>query len=305
MKSGLLCIDKPAGITSFDVIRMARKKLHIQKIGHAGTLDPFATGLLLLAVNNGTKALSHLLTSAKTYRTKIVFGITSDTLDTEGEIQIQHEKCTIQKDTLSEILTCFVGKISQIPPEYSALKIRGKRACDRMRAGEEIQMKPRETEVFSAELLDISQKSFCDIFGSEKAERYKNNRKKFFIADVRIHVQTGFYVRSFARDLAQKLKTVGMCLTLQRESIGNFSLENAISLDDISLKRMFPLQKEHFSLPTISFSEEQKDDFCHGKKIPFSHQKKGEYAVFYKKDWIGFAEQKEDAFFPKKVVLGL
>lgn len=308
MKSGFLLIDKPAGITSFDVIRIARKKLQIKKMGHAGTLDPFATGLLLVAVGEGTKALSHILLSTKTYRTKIVFGLTSDTLDPEGEISITNPAITNYqiKEELPCLLRRFVGKISQIPPKYSALKIQGKRACDRMRAGEEVEIQPRETELFSAELLGVEEKSFEDIVGAGLLPAQATTRvvptEKFFLADIRIHVKTGFYVRSFARDLGEVLKTCAFCVTLRREKIGDFSLDDALSPDNISEKNIIPVQSNHFPFSAVSISDEQREDFIHGRSFSILEEGSEEKVIFYKKKWLGFAEYKEGRLFPKKVV---
>ena len=327
MKSGFLLLNKPAGITSFDAIRIARKKLGIKKMGHAGTLDPFATGLLVVAVGEATKALSHLFTSSKTYRTQIVFGITSDTLDPEGKVCLATNANGIQEIRFSEeeikkALSSFVGKILQTPPQYSALKIDGKRACDRMRAGETIKIKPRETELFSAELFGIEERelseiagkySFQNILSPPNSPREVGRELAFWeakfllgrrciIADIRIHVQTGFYVRSFARDLGKKLGTTAMCLSLHREKIGNFLCEHAISPDDISEKNIFPVMPQHFSLPSFSLSTSQREEFFHGQAFFASAEEKGRYAIFFENNWVGFAECDGKKMHPKKCV---
>ena len=287
--NGILLVRKPAGISSFAVVAAARKKLGIRKIGHAGTLDPFAEGLLLLAIGSATRALSDFLLSEKTYEATVLFGATTETLDPESETHFSEDFPKITPNAVSSVLKeKFLGKIKQTPPIFSALKIQGKRAYDLARKGKEVKMPERETEVFSAKILGFSLDA-----------KYQN----LPAARILVRAKSGFYVRSFARDLAKECGTLGFCTALSRVSIGDFLLANATNIEDISSEKILPIIPEMLSLHAIFLSEEQKRDFFHGKSIfPFL-EKDGRTAVFdTSQNWIGFAEISNTTLSPKKVI---
>jgi tRNA pseudouridine55 synthase len=200
-----LLVDKPAGFTSFDACAKLRKPLGIKRIGHTGTLDPFATGLLVIAVGKCTKLIPMLEKDIKTYRTKIVLGKTSETLDPESEIVDCHNGYV---PNLAEIETLlrekFTGKITQVPPKYSALKIEGQRAYDLARKGEAVIMKERATEVNAVKVLSYN----------------------FPELEVELSVAAGFYVRSFAHDVGTALCGGGYCSELRRIGVGDLNLES-------------------------------------------------------------------------------
>ncbi|MCF7918202.1 tRNA pseudouridine(55) synthase TruB [Candidatus Gracilibacteria bacterium] len=230
---GFWLIDKERGWTSFDVCAKLRKILNVKKIGHTGTLDPFATGLLLVATGKCTKLIPFLEKERKTYRTTILLGQTSSTLDTESEVtkdetflkkfgsQIPGSGMPLNpgsKETLREFIeqnlcSIFQGKIQQVPPQFSAIKIAGKKSCDIARKGGTVELKPRETEILSSKILSY----------------------EFPRVEIELEVAAGFYVRAFARDLAQSLGTVGMCESLRRIKIGDLSVEDAHTLDKVSM----------------------------------------------------------------------
>ncbi len=203
---GFLLIDKDPDWTSFDVCARVRKMLRIKKVGHTGTLDPFATGLLVVAVGKCTKLIPYLEKAKKTYVTKIEFGKDSSTLDPESEITNVNLPAKISQKEMEKILqTKFTGKIEQTPPQFSAIKIKGKKACDLARKGEKVEIKSRKTEVFSAKILTYN----------------------FPEVEIELEVAAGFYVRSFARDLAENLNTKGICTELRRTKIENLAVEEA------------------------------------------------------------------------------
>jgi len=203
--NGFLLVDKPAGWTSFDVCAKLRKPLGIKRIGHTGTLDPFATGLLVVAVGKCTKLIPMLEKDVKTYRTKIMLGKTSETLDPESELLDCHNGNVPSLEAIETLLKeKFTGKITQMPPKYSALKIDGKRAYDLARKGGEVVMKERETEVKSVKVLSYD----------------------FPNLEVELSVAAGFYVRSFASDVGTALAGGGMCAELRRIGVGELDLEN-------------------------------------------------------------------------------
>ena len=199
-----LLVDKPVGFTSFDVCAKLRKPLGIKRIGHTGTLDPFATGLLVIAVGKCTKLIPLLEKDIKTYRTKILLGKTSETLDPESEIIDCHNGHVPERAEIESLLKeKFTGEITQVPPKYSALKINGQRAYDLARRGEDVIMKERETEVKAIKVLSYS----------------------FPEVEVELSVAAGFYVRSFANDLGSALCGGGLCSALRRIGVGELNIE--------------------------------------------------------------------------------
>ena len=254
---GFLLVDKPKGWTSFDVCGRLRRIFGIKRVGHTGTLDPFATGLLVVALGKATKLIPFFEKDVKTYETMIRFGVMSDTLDPEGIVTTQEGKVQAVKGAeiekvLSEV---FMGKITQIPPKYSALKINGKKMYELARAGEEFEVKPRETEIHAVELLKLE---------------YPDAR-------IRITASAGFYVRSFARDLAEVLGTCGICWELRRTEVGDIS----ISTNKFTVYQQNQLKEgnrsdfalidpsEILALPSYEIKTERLDDFHCGRAFPF------------------------------------
>lgn len=220
----ILLIDKPKKITSNGVCSIIKKNFkNIKKIGHAGTLDPMATGLLIVGINSGTKKLSELINQDKQYIATIKFGIKTSTYDSEGEV-INRCDLKVEIDKLVKILkmyknTCFYQK----PPIYSAIKIKGKKLYEYARKNIDIEIPIRKVFVENIELLEFD---------------YKNQ-----IAKILMDVKKGFYVRSFANDLAKKLNTCGYLYDLRRTKSGNFSIEDAIELETF-LNSNFNIQNQ-------------------------------------------------------------
>lgn len=206
-------VDKPVGWTSFDVCNRLKRLTAQKRIGHTGTLDPFATGLLVVATGKCTKLIPFLEKDKKTYEAEIWLGGTSETLDPESEICYEAKPTGLTLTTVQQAIDAFfIGIIEQIPPKYSALKINGKRAYDLARAGQEIEMKVRSTEVTRAQVLSLEESS------------------QLIKVRVELTVAAGFYVRSFARDLAEKLGTVGLCGQLRRTGVGNLQINQVSTL---------------------------------------------------------------------------
>lgn len=287
--SGLLLLKKPIGISSFRALGEARKALGIQKAGHAGTLDSFAEGLLVAGVGEGTKALSHLLLSEKTYRTKIVFGVTSETLDPLSEYCFAEQLPSFSSELFQQVLSSFLGEISQVPPLFSALKIQGKRASDRVRRGEVLTLAPRNVRVLEARLLDYGTMSEGAFSGLP-------------FADVFLRVSSGFYVRSFARDCGEAWGTSALCVELCRESVGKFLLTDAHVPQEVSCENILPITPEFFDLPCVSLSEEQGERFFRGNAVENINSNSGEYSVFFDHNWIGFGTVENSVLQPTRVV---
>ncbi|ERP32144.1 tRNA pseudouridine(55) synthase TruB [Chitinivibrio alkaliphilus] len=212
-KSGFLLIDKPLGPTSFDVIRTLRKKLGIRKMGHAGTLDPLASGLLIIAVGEATKLLPYMNTDRKTYLFELSFGTETDTDDREGSPRSTSPFCP-SKEELENCLAQFRGTIEQKPPRYSAIKIQGKRAYKKARHGETFDIPARTVQIYELTLCAFDQQ----------------NR----IAQFRADVSAGTYIRSLCRDIARAVGSVGHASKIHRDKIGAYSLSHAVAPDDCS-----------------------------------------------------------------------
>lgn len=214
--SNILLIDKPSGITSFDVIRRLRRShlaANSRKMGHAGTLDPLATGLLIIGLDKATKQLADFMNLPKEYEVLIEFGKVSTTYDADGEISVKSERSALvepPKKEFQDLLKKFIGKIQQMPPAFSAKRIRGKRAYDLARRGEKVKLSSREVTIYSIEIL----------------------KWDWPLARLRIKCGKGTYIRSLAHDLGQELKCGAYVKELRRTAIGNFRVEDAIKLED-------------------------------------------------------------------------
>lgn len=212
VKNGFLLINKPEGPTSFDIIRDLRRALNTRKMGHAGTLDPLASGLLVVAVGQATKLLPLVPVDTKEYHFSIQFGETRETGDREGEVEKAGFRIPTREELVS-ILPKFRGEIEQIPPKYSAIKINGKKAYELARKGEDVEIKPRTVLIDSLELLE---------FDSEKGE-----------AHLVVNCSSGTYVRSLARDIAESLDSGAYASRIHRTRVGMFHLSEASNVEEI------------------------------------------------------------------------
>ncbi len=255
---GWLVLDKPPGMTSTQVVGKCRWLTRARKVGHGGTLDPLATGILPIAFGEATKTIPFIMDAQKTYEFTVSFGEARDTGDAEGKIITTSDHRPSEKDILAA-LPGFVGRIRQVPPIYSAIKIEGRRAYDLARAGQEVVMKPREVDVFSLDLLS------CD--GDQ--------------ASLKLTCGKGTYVRSLARDLAENLGTVGYVSALRRTRVGPFDLKVSISLEKLEdMSHSAP--PEEWILPVVTVlddilalavTEEEAGLLSHGQRLLFHGQR--------------------------------
>lgn len=206
--SGWLVLEKPSGITSAHAVDKVKRLLHPEKIGHAGTLDPLASGVLPLALGEATKTVPYMMDAAKTYAFTVRWGESRDTDDSEGQVLATSPARPSKTDILA-ILPQFTGAIQQTPPIYSAIKVDGKRAYDMARDGQKVELKSREVTVHSIEITE------------------HNEHESAFLC----HCSKGTYVRSLARDMGQLLGCLGHITVLRRLKVGNFSENDAISLE--------------------------------------------------------------------------
>jgi tRNA pseudouridine55 synthase len=223
---GIVLVDKPADWTSFDVVAKLRGQLRAQtgnkkiKVGHAGTLDPFATGLLIILVGTACKQADTLLKLDKTYEFTARLGVTSTTGDTEGELTTNLDAQEVSAEAVEAALEQFIGDISQIPPMYSAIKVGGKRAYDLARAGKEVVMEPRNVTIYSLELTSYSWPEVS------------------FVA----HVGSGTYIRTLAEDIGKALGVGAYCTKLRRTQIASFEVEEAKTIEELTVIHPLPLE---------------------------------------------------------------
>jgi tRNA pseudouridine55 synthase len=221
----VLLIDKPTGITSHDVVEIIRKKTGIKRVGHAGTLDPLATGLLILLVGReATKRQTEFLKQEKTYECTVRLGLTTDTYDSDGKVfaQAPWEKLSqISRQDVENALRQFVGENEQTVPAYSAVKIHGKKLYERARKGEiDVTTLPsRKVHIYSVELTEFK----------------KDEEKQILEVKFTVHCSSGTYIRSLAHDLGQALGVGGSVTALRRTKIGKFSIENTQVLENVIL----------------------------------------------------------------------
>jgi len=247
--SGIALIDKQQGFTSHDVVAKLRKLLGTKKIGHAGTLDPMATGLLLLGVGSGTKLMQFLSGLDKTYEATIRLGASTSTDDAEGEIGEAQDASRISSDELAREIFKLTGNIEQVPSSVSAIKVDGKRAYDLVRAGEEVVLKSRSVTVSRFEMI-----------GEPLAVG------KYLDINVEVDCSSGTYIRALARDLGDALGVGGHLTALRRTRIGAFEVSSA---RDFSQEPTLVTNVEVLKnlMPEVAISPQQEIDVRHGKRL--------------------------------------
>ncbi len=243
--SGCVVIDKPAGCTSHDVVDVVRKDLGTRKVGHAGTLDPDATGVLVLGVGRGTKLLEFVTGSDKTYTADIVFGIETDTLDDSGTVTAQYEMdpSDLSEEKVQIAASQFVGAIEQIPPMVSAVRVDGKRLHELAREGKVVERKPRPVTVQS---YNVTATDDPMVFAAA------------------IDCSSGTYIRTLAADLGLALGGGAHLKNLRRHSVGKFTLADAQPLDNVEL---LPVGEMLRGMPILEADDETAKRVSHGQKL--------------------------------------
>ncbi len=255
-------------MSSAKLVAIVKKLLNVKKIGHAGTLDPLATGVLPLAIGEATKLMSHLVASEKTYLFSVKFGSATSTADKEGLVIAQSNK-KVTKNEIEEALVKFSGKIMQKPPIFSAIKIDGKRAYDLAREGKinEDQMVAREVSIFQLEMLN---------FHEEEQE-----------AEFRVNCSKGTYVRSLAVDLATEVGSCGHVSQLRREKVGKFEIKDTLTLDLLEKlvhneqlnEEILPMDKVLDDIPALTLSDGDSIRLKNGQKIALENSVKREKII--------------------------
>ncbi len=268
---GIILINKPKNCTSHDIVSKVRKTLNIKKVGHTGTLDPNATGVLPLLIGDATKLSKYLINHDKEYEVVLKLGTKTDTADSEGKvIKVGHVK-NIDEIIVKSIFKQFIGKQQQIPPMYSAIKVNGKKLYEYARKGEEVELKPREIEIYSIELLNI-----------------KDDEISF-----KVNCSKGTYIRSLCEDIAEKLGTIGYMKELNRTKVGEFDIKDSIEVEKVrnlekTRDKLISIEQFFKDKPTIKLDEKQLEMFLNGVKLTYKNYADGVYNIYKKNDqYIG------------------
>ena len=266
MKSGFLVVDKEAGFTSHDVVAIARKALGERRVGHAGTLDPFATGVLVLGVGHGTRLLQYITEGRKRYQGTIRLGAATTTDDLTGEI-LSENYAALEHVSEAEIrakLDEQVGEIYQRPSDYSAIKVDGKRAYELARAGKAVQLKERRVWVYSLEIDQITR------------------HERGIDLEISVECSAGTYIRSIARDLGDALSTGGHLIALRRIEVAPFSLADALSIEELRKSPTLRSIDEVIAriFPNRNLTDEEVASVSHGRSVALVDERAGMSAAF-------------------------
>lgn len=252
--SGVLVVDKPVGLTSHDVVQIIRRGTGIRRAGHTGTLDPRASGVLVVLIGPAVRLSEYVSASDKRYQATIRLGSSTNTYDAEGAVTVTRSIEDITEEMFEELLPTFVGEIEQVPPPYSAVKVRGRRAYDMARKGEPVELSPRKIQVYSLELLEWAPPDVV----------------------VDVYCSSGTYVRSLAHELGKQLGVGAHLVGLRRTKSGNFTLRDAVALRRLQeafqagnwYQYLIPAAEALADWPMIELTSEQVDLVRHGHRIP-------------------------------------
>ena len=273
---GIIIINKPQNCTSHDIVKKA-KKIFQEKVGHTGTLDPMATGVLPLLIGKGTLCSKYLMNHDKVYDVELTLGKKTDTADREGNILEEREvpQEIFKKEKFEKVLKSFLGKQEQIPPLYSAIKIKGKKLYEYARKGQTVDIQPRQIEIYQIELQQIEQE--------QKQIQF------------RVACSKGTYIRSLCEDIASKMGTIGYMSSLNRIQVGDFRITDAVPIDELEQKiQDTKFVEQHFITLEKLFQEKQRinlDDrrlklFLNGVRLTQKIEQ-GNYRIYHKDAFIG------------------
>lgn len=252
MFHGFAVVDKAGGMTSHDVVSRTRKLLGMKKVGHSGTLDPSATGVMVVGVGKVTRLLGFLKDLPKRYVAEVVFGVETNTLDADGEVTVTHDMSGVTLEDIVEVAKGFVGEIQQIPPMVSAVRVGGKRLHEWAREGKEVERPPRQVQVYSIEVAE----GYVEASG--------------LVARLDVRCGSGTYIRTLAADIGTALGGGAHVATLRRLAVGSFIIEEACDVEQLA-NRPPPLLPPVAGLrdyPSIAVDEKEAYDVRHGRCLP-------------------------------------
>ena len=259
--SGVLVVDKPIGLTSHDVVQVIRRGTGIRRAGHTGTLDPRASGVLVILIGPAVRLSEYVSASDKRYQATIRLGSSTDTYDSEGTVTSSASVDDIAEDYFNEVLQRFVGEIEQVPPPYSAVKVQGRKAYDMAREGEEFELIPRIINVYSLEILEWALPEVV----------------------VDVYCSSGTYVRSLANDMGKELGTGAHLVGLRRTKSGRFTLRDAVPLRRLQeafdagdwYRFLIPAAEAMADWPMVELDADQVELVRHGHRVPADPEMKG------------------------------
>lgn len=274
---GIIIINKTKGCTSHDIVYKIKKMLN-KKVGHTGTLDPMAEGVLPILIGKGTQLSKYLINHDKKYIVELQLGIKTDTADSEGKIIEEKtvNKTKLSKENITNVLQTFIGKQEQIPPIYSAIKVNGKKLYEYARKGQEVELKPRQIEIYDIKLIDYSM--------DEKQIKFE------------VFCGKGTYIRSLCEDIATKFETVGYMKSLKRTQVGNFKIDNSITIeelknliennenidiDDILKNKIITVEEIFEKFQSINLDEKKLEMFLNGVMLT-QNLDEGVYKIYNK-----------------------
>lgn len=274
--NGIIIINKPKGCTSHDIVYKL-KKIFKEKVGHTGTLDPMATGVLPILVGKGTLCSKYLINHDKIYEVELQFGKKTDTADSEGNIIEEKEVLNdmLNINNVKNVLKTFLGKQKQVPPIYSAIKINGKKLYEYARKGQSIQIEPRNIEIYNIQLININK--------DKKSINFK------------VHCSKGTYIRSLCEDIAARLNTVGFMKNLNRIQVGEFNINNSITIEELEQevnntefikKHFITIEKLFQNSEAIILEDKKLELFLNGVKLT-NKKPNGIYKIYNNNKFIG------------------
>ena len=261
--NGVIIIDKPQGKTSHDIVGIMRKKFGTRRVGHTGTLDPMATGVLPICIGNATRASDMLTESDKKYRAQLLLGKRTDTLDIEGDV-LEERAVNVTEQEIRDVIDTFIGEIDQIPPMYSAIKKDGKKLYELARQGIEIEREPRRINIYSIDIIDIN--------------------IPYITVDV--HCSNGTYIRSLCDDIGTRLGTGAVMTELRRTYTAGFSIDDAYTIEQLDAiedlsKTLNPTDSLFADLPQIYLNEKQERSIVNGVRMTWRQGEEGNtYRVY-------------------------
>ena len=274
---GIIIINKPKNCTSHDIVRKAKKAFN-EKVGHTGTLDPNATGVLPLLVGKGTQIAKYIINHDKIYEATLKLGEKTDTADVEGVVietkYIPEE--SLQAEIVNKVLQSFIGKQEQIPPIYSAIKVNGKKLYDYARKGEKVEIQPRQIEIYNMELIKID---------------VQNKTVEF-----RVHCSKGTYIRTLCENIAEKLGTVGYMKELNRTKVGEFSIDDSITIEQLengNYNNFITVEDYFKNYENINLNEKKLQLFLNGVQLTCNLED-GIYRIYFDNEFIGIGTIKNN-----------
>lgn len=273
---GIIIINKPKKCTSHDMVQKA-KKIFREKVGHTGTLDPMATGVLPLLIGKGTLCSKYLMNHDKVYDVELTLGAKTDTADSEGAVLEEREvpQEIFEKEKFEQVLKSFLGKQEQVPPLYSAIKVKGKKLYEYARKGQTVDIQPRKIEIYQIELRQI-----------EKEQKQ---------IQFRVACSKGTYIRSLCEDIAKKMGTIGYMSGLNRIQVGNFKIGDAVPIDELEEKignnefiekHFITLEKLFQEKQSINLDDRKLELFLNGVRLT-QKKEEGSYRIYHDDTFIG------------------